>query len=101
TWTAPANNGGSAITGYLVRVVDAAGQVGALQPAAATATSLVIPGLATVPVSFQVQAVNATGAGLFSALSNSVTPLTVPGAPVTPTATAGDTTATVTWTAPA
>ena len=45
-WTAPANNGGSAITGYSVRVLNAANaQVGVLRPAGAAATSLVVTGL--------------------------------------------------------
>jgi hypothetical protein len=45
-WTAPSTDRGSAITEYLVRAVDsAAAQVGALRPADATATGLVVSGL--------------------------------------------------------
>src|SRR5262249_33007104 len=59
-WTAPATDGGTAITGYLVRALDSAGaQVGALHPAAATATSLVATGLANgSSYQFQVAATN-------------------------------------------
>jgi hypothetical protein len=100
-WTAPANNGGSAVTGYLVRVVDSAGaQVGALRPAGGTATSLLVTGL-TNGSSYQVQvaAQNAVGTGPNSALSTAVTPATVPGAAVIGTATSGTTGGTVTATA--
>ena len=102
TWTAPAD-GGSPITGYSVQVVDAATgtPIGALHPAAAGATILTVTGLTGVAVQLQVQAVNAVGAGPFSALSNVVTPVTVPAAPMIGTATAGEGSATVTWTAPA
>ena len=83
-WTPPANNGGSPITGYQVRVVNVAtnAQVGALRPAGPTATSLVVTGLTNgTQYRFQVRALNAVGASAYSALSNTVTPATVPGAP--------------------
>jgi len=106
-WTAPADNGGSAITGYLVRVVDSAGvQVGALRPAGATATSLAVTGLANgASYRFQVAAGNAVGTGPSSALSTAVIPATVPGAPVIATAAPGTAggaiTATAQWNPPA
>ncbi len=75
SFTAPANNGGSPITGYTVRVVNAAGaQVGALRPAG-TATSLVVTGLTNGQAyRFQVSATSAVGTSAFSALSAAVTP---------------------------
>jgi fibronectin type III domain protein/low-density lipoprotein receptor class B len=106
-WTAPSTDGGSAVTGYLVRVVDSAGvQVGALRPAAATATSLVVTGLTNGSgYRFQVAAKNAVGAGPNSALSAVVVPATVPGAPVIATAAPGTAggavTATANWNPPA
>jgi len=105
-WTAPSNNGGSAITGYLVRALDLSGaQVGPLHPADATATSLVVTGLTNGSTYvFQVAATNAVGTGPNSALTSLVVPATVPGAPVIGTAasgTAGGTvTATANWNAP-
>lgn len=76
SWTAPGNDGGSAVTGYQVRVVDATNQqVGALHPAGASATSLVVTGLANgTTYRLQVAAVNAAGTGSLSAASNTVTP---------------------------
>jgi len=110
SWTAPPS-GGPAITGYSVRVVNAANaQVGVLHPAAAGATSLTITGLvAGTTYTFQAAAVNMFGAGPLSAESNPVTALpdpvppagTVPGAPAIGSATAGNATATLSWTAPA
>jgi hypothetical protein len=104
TWTPPASDGGTPITGFTVRVVDAAtsAQVGALQPVAANVTSLTVTGLANgTAVRLQVQASNAVGAGAFSALSNAVTPAAaVPDAPTIGTATAGNASALVTWAPP-
>jgi hypothetical protein len=105
-WTAPATNGGSAITGYLVRVLNSAGaQVGALRPAGATATSLVVTGLTNgSSYRFQVAATSAVGTGPNSALSTVVIPATAPGAPVIGTASSGTAgaaiTATANWNAP-
>lgn len=108
-WTAPADNGGADLTGFSIRVLNGAEQqVGALRPAGAAATSLVVTGLTNgVPYHFQVAATNSVGAGSFSASSNVVTPTsaaTVPGPPVigTPTqgAVGGSLTAIARWTPP-
>ena len=79
-WTAPASNGGTAITQYEVRVVDNRGrQVGGLRSAAGTATSLVVTGLSDGKAyRFQVRARNASGLSAYSQLSNSVTPTRAP-----------------------
>ena len=74
-----------------MRVLDSAGaQVGALRPAGATATSLVVTGLTNgSSYRFQVAATNTVGTGPNSALSTVVIPATVPGAPVIATAASG------------
>ena len=103
SWTAPASNGGSAITSYRVTpYIGAAAQT----PISVTApaTSKVITGLtAGTAYTFTVAAINAIGAGPDSAASNSVTPTapSPPGAPTAVSATAGQEQATVSWTAPA
>ena len=68
-WTAPPDNGGAAITGYEVRVVNATGtQVGAPPAGRRGATSLVVTGLTNgTAYRFQVSASNAAGTGPYSA----------------------------------
>lgn len=106
-WTAPAGNGGPAITRYEVRVLnDSTGaQVGSLRTASATASSLRVTGLSNgTAYRFEVRAVNGVGPSSWSVGSNSVTPANVPSAPIIGTATRGASggalTATANWSAP-
>jgi hypothetical protein len=102
SWTAPASDGGSPITGYVVTPY--VGFFG-LTPTSfsSTATTQTITGLTNgTEYRFRVQAVNAVGTSGHSMVSNPVTPS--PTAPSPPTiitnATAGDGEATVSWIAP-
>ncbi len=98
-FSAPASNGGSAITGYTA-ISNPAGGVDS--NAGTTGTSHVVTGLTNgTPYTFTVTAKNVIGTGPASAASNSVTPATVPGAPTIGHATAGNALATVTFSAPA
>ena len=105
TWAAPANTGGSAITGYDVRH-----KLGSAQDIAANWTVVANTGDGlshaitdlTNGTSYdvQVRAVNVAGDGAWSATSAGA-PVETPGAPAAPTVTAGVGELTVTWTAPA
>ena len=89
TWTAPAGNGGSAITTYRVRAFSGGlfvREVVAIATARrATMTSLVNGRV----YRFTVTAVNAYGAGRPSAVSAPAVPATVPGAPLAVSAAEG------------
>ncbi len=106
TWTAPADNGGSAITGYRVQV--RTGTTVVRTDNLANVTSTTIAGLTNgTAYNFRVRAVTAVGLGALSNASNTVTPAataTVPAAPVIGTAVRGapgqPVTATANWSPP-
>jgi Dockerin type I domain/Putative Ig domain/Fibronectin type III domain len=94
-FTAPGNNGGSAITLYVTTA----------NPGGQTATNNVSPILFTgltngVAYTFTVRAINNQGSSFDSAASNSVTPAGPPGPPTGVVATAGNGSASVTFTPP-
>lgn len=94
-FTAPANDGGSALTGYTVTSIPG-GFTGT-----GTTSPITVTGLTNgIAYTFTVAATNAIGTGPASAASNSVTPSTVPGAPTGISAAAGCFRATVSFSAP-
>jgi probable HAF family extracellular repeat protein len=96
TFTPPASNGGSAITGYTVT-----SSPGSIE-AKGNASPIPVKGLTNGKAyTFTVTATNKSGTGPPSGPSNPVTPATVPGAPTQVTAKAGDTQATVSFKLPA
>ncbi|MBI3969634.1 MAG: fibronectin type III domain-containing protein, partial [Chloroflexi bacterium] len=97
SWSAPAIDGGSPITGYTVQASNGQSAV-----VGGAVTTTIVSGLTNgTAYSFTVQATNAEGAGFVSASSISVTPATVPGAPVDVVAVRRNSEATVTWSPPA
>jgi hypothetical protein len=102
SWVAP-SNGGSAILNYRIQAVRGGVVVGTVTTTGAPTTWNITGLLNGSAYTFRVQAVNALGAGALSA-GVTVTPRTVPGAPVIGTAVAGvaggTITATANWTAP-
>jgi peptidoglycan hydrolase-like protein with peptidoglycan-binding domain len=95
TFTAPASNGGSSILYYT------ASSTPGNNTATSTGSPIVVPGLTNgTAYTFAVYAVNAAGTSSPSSASNSVTPIGVPGVPTGATAAAGNTQATVTFSAP-
>ncbi|MDX6393162.1 MAG: hypothetical protein QOJ73_4225 [Streptosporangiaceae bacterium] len=104
TWSAPAN-GGAPITSYTVTpYIGSAAQTATVITGSPPATSATVTGLTDgTGYTFTVTATNGVGTGPASAPSSLVTPAapTVPGAPGGVAATAGNQSATVSWSAPA
>src|SRR6185437_14100661 len=96
SFTAPASDGGSAITGYTA-TSSPGGLTGTCAASPCTVTGL-INGTA---YTFTVTATNGAGTGPASAASNAVTPATIPGAPTGVMAIGGNGRATVSFNPPA
>ena len=100
TWTAPADNGGYAISSYTATAVE--DNTKSCTTTDGSTLTCTVTGLTNgTAYAFTVTATNVVGTGAASSASNAVTPATVPGAPTIGAATAGNAQATVTWTAPA
>ncbi|MGH9071557.1 MAG: fibronectin type III domain-containing protein, partial [Acidimicrobiales bacterium] len=101
SWTAPASNGGSAITSYSVDAyTNATGALAASAAACATCTSGTVSGLSNgTNYDIVIYANNAQGAS-YGAHANAVTPLAVPGAPTNAVATSANQNVAGTWSAP-
>lgn len=103
TWTAPADDGGTPVTGYRIEISVDGGVTWtvAVDDTGSTATAAVVTGLANgTATTFRVSARNAVGVGA-AAASTETTPRTVPGAPTRLRVSPGVGVATVAWDAPA
>ena len=95
SWSAPADNGGSAITGYTVTTAGGGGGC------TTTTLSCTVVALSNgADYAFTVRAANARGNSAASAASSLVRPFGLPGAPTNVTASAGSNSAVISWAAP-
>ncbi len=101
-WTAPASNGGSAITDYVVQYSsDSGANWTTFADGTSNAASTTVTGLTNgTGYVFQVAASNVVGVGPYSLASDEVIPYTLPGAPSGLTGTPGNAQVSLTWSAP-
>ena len=99
SWSAPASNGGAAITDYIVQyATSSSGTYTTFSDGTSTTTTATVTGLSNnTPYYFKVAAVNSAGTSSYSTVSASVTPKSVP--PVVSSVTAGNASLTFTWNA--
>jgi hypothetical protein len=96
TWTAPGNNGGSAITGYVIKN----GTSNETTTADASATTKTISGLtAGASIVFSILAKNANGSSEYVAFTSATLP-SAPDKPTSVTASPNTSSISVTWVAP-
>jgi len=102
-WTAPAVNGGAAISDYKIEFSSNAGSTWTtFTRSASTATTATVTGLVNgKSYLFRISAINSAGAGSAVATTTAITPRTVPGVVTGITATPRTAQASLTWTAPA
>ncbi len=103
SWSAPASNEGSAVTGYTVTATPEGGGTPISHTFNSTATTETLEGLSNgTPYDITVAAINGIGTGPTAAASNNpVTPSTRPTAPQSVSARGGEGSATASWSAPA
>ena len=90
SFTAPASNGGSALTGYTVTATDTTNRANGGQTASGSASPINVTGLTNGDsYTFTVTATNGVGTGPASSGVVAVTPATDPGAPTGVSATSG------------
>jgi len=103
SWSAPTANNGRAVTDYVVQYSSNNGSTWTtFSDGVSTTTSATVTGLTNgTSYVFKVAAVNLAGTGTYTANSSALIPATVPNAPTGVTGTFGNTSVSLTWTAPA